>query len=97
MDRNRQRPAGTLLISIAHQPDKHERQKQRGQKIKGAVLIAGNTEVGAGLLARHLQVNLRMTGDLPDIAVLEHLESGPKANDDTAPDILARLLEDTVG
>ena len=52
MDGDRQRPSGTVLVGIAHQLNEDERQKQRGQEIKGTVLVAGNAVVGTGLLAR---------------------------------------------
>ena len=38
-----------------------------------------------------------MAGDLPDIAVLKHLEPGTQADDNAAPDALSGLLEDAIG
>ena len=40
--------------------------EQACQKIKGAVLVAGNEEVGAPLLAGQFQVNLIPGGDFLD-------------------------------
>lgn len=45
MNRNRKLPAGAMLVCIANQADKHEGKKQRGKKIKSAVLIAGNAVI----------------------------------------------------
>ena len=85
MDGNRQRPTGTVLICVSHQLDEDEGQKQRGQKIEGAVLIAGNAIVSAGLLARKLQVDFVKPSDVADILVLKYLEAGTQADDDAAP------------
>ena len=97
MHGNRERAARTMLIRVAYQFNKDERQKQRGQEIKGAVLIARNAEVGAGFLARQLQIDLVVAGDFADLPVLKHLQTGAKSDDDAAAHILAGLLEDAVG
>ena len=88
MDGDRKRPAGTLLIGVPHQLNENKRQKQRGQEIKGTVLVAGNAVVGARLFARQLQVNFVVTGDIADVLVLKYLKPGTKADNDAAPDAL---------
>ena len=97
MDGNRQLAALTVLVCISHQLDKAEGQEQACQKIKGAVLVAGNEEVGAPLLAGQFQVNLIPGGDLLDQLRLEHLQPGAKADDDAAAHRVAGLLEQAVG
>ena len=52
MDGNRQTAARTVLVGVADEFDKNERQKQRGQEIKGTVLIARDAVISARLLAR---------------------------------------------
>ena len=97
MDGDGQRPAGAFLVGIPHQLDEDERKKQGGQEIEGAVLVAGDAEIGAGLLAGKFQVDLIIAGDIADVLVLEHLEPGAQADDDAAPDTLRGLLENAVG
>lgn len=58
MNRDRKHPAGTMLIRITNQTDKHEGKEQGREKIKGAVLIAGNAVIRARLLSRQLQIDL---------------------------------------
>ena len=97
MDGNRQLAALTVLVCIPHQLNKAEGQEQACQKIKGAVLVAGNEEVGAPLLAGQFQVDLIPGGDLLDELRLEHLQPGAKADDDAAAHRVAGLLEQAVG
>ena len=96
MDGNRQLAALTVLVCIPHQLNKAKGQEQACQKIKGAVLVAGNEEVGAPLLAGQFQVNLIPGGDLLDKLRLEHLQPGAKADDDAAAHCVAGLLEQAV-
>lgn len=97
MDGNRQLAALAVLVCIPHQLNKAKGQEQACQKIKGAVLVAGNEEVGAPLLAGQFQVNLIPGGDLLDQLRLEHLQPGAKADDDAAAHCVAGLLEQAVG
>ena len=84
MNRNRKLPAGAMLVCIANQADKHEGKKQRGKKIKSAVLIAGNAVIRARLLSRKFQINLVVGCDVANIPVLENLQSGAEPNDNAA-------------
>ena len=61
-------------------------------EVKGAVLVAGNKEVGAPLLAGQLQVNFIPGGDFLDEFRLEHLQTGAEADDDAATNCIAGLL-----
>ena len=85
-----------ILVGIAHQANKDKGQKQRGQEIKGAVLVTGDAVVGAQILARQFQVDFVVAGDIADVLVLEHLEPRAKPHDHAAPDALTGLLEDAV-
>ena len=73
-----------MLVRIANQTDKHEGKEQRGEEIKGAVLIAGNAVISARLLSREFQIDLVVGCDVANIPVLENLQSGAETNDDTA-------------
>ena len=73
MNRNRKRPTRAMFVRIANQADKHEGKKQRGEEIKGAVLIAGNAVIRAWLLPRKLQIDLVVGCDVVNIPVLENL------------------------
>ena len=84
MNRDRKHPAGTMLIRVTNQTDKHEGKEQGGEKIKGAVLIAGNAVISTRLLAREFQINLVIGRDAANISILENLQSGAETNDDTA-------------
>ena len=96
MNRNRQTAARTVLVGVADEFDKNERQKQRGQEIKGTVLIARDAVISARLLARQLQIDLIMAGDGANICVLEHLQPGAETDNDAAAHALRRLAEDAV-
>ena len=84
MNRNRKLPAGTLFVRIANQADKHEGKKQRGEEIKGAVLIAGNAVIRAWLLSREFQIDLVVGCDVANIPVLKNLQSGAEVNNAAA-------------
>ena len=84
MNRNRQLPAGAMFVRIANQADKHKGKKQRGEEIKGAVLIAGNAVIRAWLLSRKFQINLVVGCDVANIPVLENLQSGAEPDDNAA-------------
>ena len=84
MNRDRKHPAGTMLIRITNQTDKHEGKEQGREKIKGAVLVAGNAVIRARLLSRQLQIDLVIGRDAANIFILENLQSGAETNDDTA-------------
>ena len=75
---------GTILVRVANQLDKRERQKQGRKEIKGAVLIGCDAEIGTGLLARQLHVNFIMAGDLADGPILKHLQAAAQPNDNAA-------------
>ena len=92
MHRYRQFASFAVLVCIPHQLDEAEGQEQACQKVKGAVLVAGNKEVGAPLLAGQLQVNFIPGGDLLNQLRLEHLQTGAEADDDAAADCIAGLL-----
>ena len=77
MDGNRQTAARTVLICVADEFDKNERQKQRGQEIEGAVLIARDAVIGTRLLARQFQIDLIMAGNGANVRILEHLQPRP--------------------
>lgn len=81
MNRNRKLPAGTMFVRIANQADKHKGKKQRGEEIKGAVLIAGNAVIRAWLLSRKFQIYLVVGCDVANIPVLENLQSGAEPDD----------------
>ena len=66
MDRNRKFAALTVFVRIPNQLDKAEREKQACQKIKGTVLVAGNKEVGAPLLAGKFQIDFIPGGNFLD-------------------------------
>ena len=97
MNRNRKRPAGAMLVRITNQADKHKGKKQRGEEIKGTVLIAGNAVIRAWLFAREFQINLVVGCDVANIPVLENLQSGAESDDNAAAHTLRRLLENAVG
>ena len=97
MNRNRKRPAGAMLVRITNQADKYKGKKQRGKKIKGAVLIAGDAVIRAWLLAREFQINLVVGCDVANIPVLENLQSGAEPDDNAAAHTLRCLLENAVG
>ena len=84
MNRDRKHPAGTMLIRITNQTDKHEGKEQGGEKIKGAVLVAGDAVLGTRLFSRQLQIDLVIGRDAANIFILENLQSGAETNDDTA-------------
>ena len=92
MHRYRQFASFAVLVCIPHQLDEAEGQEQACQKVKGAVLVAGNKEVGAPLLAGQLQVNFIPGGDFLDEFRLEHLQTGAEADDDAATNCIAGLL-----
>ena len=96
MNGNRQTAARTVLVGITDELDKNERQKQRGQKIKGTVLIARDAVIGARLLARQLQIDLIVAGNGADVRILEHLQPGAEPDNDAAAHALRGLPEDTV-
>ena len=96
MNRNRKRPARTLFVRIANQADKHEGKKQRGKKVKCAVLIACNAVIRAWLLSREFQIDLVVGCDVANIPVLENLQSGAEPDDNAAAHTLRRLLENAV-
>ena len=96
MNRNRQTAARTVLVGVADEFDKNERQKQRGQEIKGTVLIARDAVISARLLARQLQIDLIMAGDGANVRILEHLQPGAETDNDAAAHALRRLPEDAV-
>ena len=96
MNRNRQTAARTVLVGVADEFDKNERQKQRGQEIKGTVLIARDAVISARLLARQLQIDLIMAGDGANVRILKHLQPGAETDNDAAAHALRRLPEDAV-
>ena len=96
MDGNRQTAARTVLVGVADEFDKNERQKQRGQEIKGTVLIARDAVISARLLARQFQIDLIMAGDGANVRILEHLQPGAETDNDAAAHALRRLAEDAV-
>ena len=96
MNRNRKRPTGAMFVRIANQADKHEGKKQRGKKIKCAVLIACNAVIRAWLLSREFQIDLVVGCDVANIPVLENLQSGAEPDDNAAAHTLRRLLENAV-
>ena len=81
MNRNRKRPTGAMFIRIANQTNEHEGKKQRGEKIKGTVLIAGNAVIRAWLLSREFQIDLVVGCDVANIPVLKNLQSGAEPDD----------------
>ena len=84
MNRNRQTAARTVLVGVADEFDKNERQKQRGQEIKGTVLIARDAVISARLLARQFQIDLIMAGNGANVRILEHLQPGAETDNDAA-------------
>ena len=84
MNRDRKHPAGTMLIRITNQTDKHEGKEQGGEKIKGAVLVAGNAVIRARLLSRQLQIDRVIGRDAANISILKDLQSGAEISDDNA-------------
>ena len=97
MNRNRKRPTRAMFVRIANQADKHEGKKQRGKKVKCAVLIACNAVIRAWLLSREFQIDLVVGCDVANIPVLENLQSGAEPDDNAAAHTLRRLLENVVG
>ena len=93
MYRNRKPAALTVFIRKPYQLDKHKGQKQRREKIKGAVLIAGNAEVSAWFLTRKLQVNFIAGSNFLDDFGLEHLQTASQPNDNAAPHRIGSLLK----
>ena len=91
MDRDRQLPTRALLVRVPHQADKNKGEEQGREKIKGAVLVAGDAIIGAPLLAGQFQIDLAVAGDVADVAVLENLQPGTQCNDDAAANALGRL------
>ena len=63
MDRHRKPPTGAIGIGIAHELDEGKGQKQRCQKIKGTVLIAGDKVIGAVLLPRQFKADFVIRSD----------------------------------
>lgn len=96
MNRNRKRPTRAMFVRIANQADKHEGKKQRGKKVKCAVLIACNAVIRAWLLSREFQIDLVVGCDVANIPVLENLQSGAEPDDNAAAHTLRRLLENAV-
>ena len=96
MNRNWQLPAGAMFVRIANQADKYKGKKQRGEEIKGAVLIAGNAVIRAWLLSWKLQIYLVIGCDVSNIFVLKNLQSGAEPDDNAAAHTLRRLLENAV-
>src|SRR5699024_4077923 len=97
VDGDRKLPALAVTVGIAHQLDEHKREKQRGHKVEGTVLVAGHKKVGAGLLAGQLQVDLLGAGDLADQLRLEYLQPGAKPDDDAAAHRVRSLLKQVEG
>ena len=85
-----------MFVRIANQADKHEGKKQRGKKVKCAVLIACNAVIRAWLLSREFQIDLVVGCDVANIPVLENLQSGAEPDDNAAAHTLRRLLENAV-
>ena len=86
-----------MLICVADKFDKNEREKERGQKIEGAVLIARDAEVRTRLFPGKLQVDLVMACDFSDLSVLENLKTGTQPDDHAAANIFTGLLKNRVG
>src|SRR5699024_9264598 len=97
VDGDRKPPALAVAVGIAHQLDEHKREKQRGQKVEGTVLVAGHKKVGAGFLAGQLQVDLLGAGDLTDQLRLEDLQPGAEPDDDAAAHRVRSLLKQVEG
>ena len=73
MDGDGQLPIGASLVRKSHQLDKNKGQEQRRKEIEGRILVAGDAEIGASLLAGQFQINLAVAGDVADVAVLKDL------------------------
>ena len=84
MDRHRQPPTGTGCIGIADEFDKGERQKQRCEKVKGAVLVAGDEIVRTRLLPRQFKANFIVSCNFLNQFRLKHLQPAAQPADDTA-------------
>ena len=76
---------------------KQKDRNSEARKIKGAVLVAGNEEVGTGLLPRKLQIDLILSGNFFDQLRLEYLQAAAKTDNHAAPHCVAGLLEQAVG
>lgn len=63
MDRHRKPPTGAVGIGITDEFDEGKGQEQRCKKVKGAVLIAGDEIVGAGLLPRQFKADFVIRSD----------------------------------
>ena len=97
MHRHREPPAFPVPVRVAHQLDEHEGHEQGGEEVEGGVLIRGDAEVRALLMARLRQADLVVAGDLPNQPVLEYLQPCPQPDDDTAAHRVGCLAEDVVG
>ena len=97
MYRYREPSAVPVFVRIAYQLDEHEGHEQGGEEVKGGILIRGNAEIGALLIARLRQAYLVVAGNLPDQFVLEYLQPCAKPDDDAAAHRVGRLLEDVIG
>ena len=86
-----------LLADSKFSRDKTEGQEQACQKIKGAVLVAGNEEVGTGLLTRKLQIDLILSGNFFDQLRLEYLQAAAQTDNHAASHCVTGLLEQAVG
>ena len=84
MNRNRKPPTGAVGIGITDEFDEGKGQEQRCKKVKGAVLIAGDEIVGAGLLPRQFKADFVIRSDFFNQFRLEHLQSTAQSADNTA-------------
>ena len=77
---------------------KQKDRNSEARKIKGAVLVAGNEEVGTGLLTRKLQIDLILSGNFFfDQLRLEYLQAAAQTDNHAASHCVAGLLEQAVG
>jgi len=83
MDRHRKPPTGAIGIGIAYEFDKGKGQKQRCQKIKGTVLIAGDEVIRTRLLSRQFKADFVIGSDFLDKLRLEHLQPAAQPADNT--------------
>ena len=73
MNRHRQPPTGAVGIGITDEFDEGKGQKQRCKKVKGAVLVAGDKIVGAGLLPRQFKADFVIRSDFLNQFRLKYL------------------------
>lgn len=86
MYRNRQPSIFPVAVCITDKLYKNKAHKQRRKKIKSGILVRGDAKISAFFIAWACQIYFIITGNLAKLFILEYLQSGSKADNDTAAD-----------